>query len=97
MAQVRATAQGFDGPALREPGDEFDMDPEEQCGSWFYYLDPSDQQRAEEAVRRRKSARIEYQVRAELDARIRQDAEERLRAQALQKVTAEMDDKSELL
>lgn len=32
--KVIATAMGFDGKQIRNPGDEFDM-PDESKGSWF--------------------------------------------------------------
>lgn len=32
--KVKATARGFDGSAVREPGDIFDM-PKDAQGSWF--------------------------------------------------------------
>lgn len=37
--RVTATALGYDGRALRQPGDEFDM-PEGSKGSWFVAKEP---------------------------------------------------------
>jgi hypothetical protein len=38
MVNVIATGQGWDGIAIREPGEEFQM-PEGATGSWFEPLD----------------------------------------------------------
>lgn len=49
--KVIATKKGFDGKALREPGDVFDM-PDGTKGSWFEPVKPGKVEAAKEAPKK---------------------------------------------
>ena len=97
MARVRATAVGFDGAVLRQPGEEFDFAG--TPGSWFVFLDPKDKEAAERklaaAVAKRRRTEVVEAVRAEEVARIRAQviAEERgkIEAEVRAQIKAELE------
>src|SRR4051794_39425730 len=90
MSKCRALTEGYDGLCLRGPGDLFDMDPDQQYGRWFEYVDPADAERAEIAYQKRRMTKVEHQVHADLTRQIHADAEARLRDQALRNVASQL-------
>lgn len=98
MALAVAISELFDGLTKRDAGDQFDADPAEQydyTGEVFKFVDPADQQKAEDAYKARTAARVVKSVRAELEAKISAAAEARLRDEAEAKVKAELAAESE--
>lgn len=89
-------AQGFDGLAVREPGDVFEFSG--APADWFEYIDEKEKAAAEEEyamlmVEARHRAEIEAQVRLEQEnARVAKLAadDERLRAAVEAKIRTEM-------
>ena len=82
--------EGYDGLCLRQAGEEFDMDPDQQYGRWFEYVDPADAERANIAYQKRRMSKVENQAHADLTRQIHADAEARLRDQALQNAAAKL-------
>lgn len=91
MARARAVELFFDNLVLRQPGEEFELDPETHApGDAFEWLDPEAQRISEEAYDKRRAAKREGTVRAELEAKIRAAAEKRLLDEVEAKVMAEL-------
>src|SRR6267378_8589851 len=76
MAKVRALEEGFDGTVKREPGDEFDMDPEQQGGGdcWFEWVNEEDRVTADRALLRRQ---LERKLRVQIEGKVMAEELER--------------------